>query len=115
MWSLLYRRRDQDAARYTAYLKAEEELEAEFYQNSCYYLDNVCVDFRYQRQGLGRLMIEWGLEEAKKRGLDIMTEAGEMGLGLYMKLGFQQIGTWVLPGVSGDSEALELRVLRYSV
>jgi hypothetical protein len=38
--------------------------------------------------------VEWRLERAKSKRLPAMTEAGPMGLGIYLKLGFQQIGTW---------------------
>jgi len=65
-----------------------------FYAKSCYYLDNLCVDFRYQRMGIGGKLLEWGIEKAKGLSLDVQTEAGPMGVGLYRKMGFEQVGVW---------------------
>jgi len=65
-----------------------------FYAKSCYYLDNLCVDFRYQRLGIGGKLLEWGIETAKGKGLGVQTEAGPMGEGLYRKMGFKQVGVW---------------------
>jgi GNAT superfamily N-acetyltransferase len=55
-------------------------------------LDNLCVDFRYQRLGIGTLLVEWGLRVAREKGLWVGTEASQKGLGLYLKEGFKQVG-----------------------
>src|SRR5450432_4299632 len=78
-----------------------------FYANSCYYLDNLCVDFRYQRLGIGRALLEEGLDSARRVGLPVQTEAGSMGLGLYQKLGFEQIGIWKLKLVKDEDTVME--------
>ncbi|KAK0507544.1 hypothetical protein JMJ35_010067 [Cladonia borealis] len=107
-----YQRRDQDPERYAAYLKAEEELSQRFYATGCYYLDNLCVDFRHQRRGIGTCLVEQGLQHARGKGLAVQTEASPKGLGLYQKLGFKNIGTWRVPLVVGE-EFMELPVLRW--
>lgn len=50
-----------------------------FYQEPCYYLDNLCVDFRYQRLGRGSLLLQWGLEVADEKKLCVGTEASPKG------------------------------------
>ena len=71
-----------------------------FYQDSCYYLDNLCVDFRYQRLGIGSHLLRWGMQVAIERKLPIGTEAGPKGHGLYLKHGFKQIG-WFTVAIQG--------------
>ncbi|OBT39051.1 hypothetical protein VE00_10874 [Pseudogymnoascus sp. WSF 3629] len=52
-------------------------------------LDTCAVDPAFQRRGVARKLVEWGLEEAKRRGgLECTTEASPMGRGLYERLGF---------------------------
>jgi hypothetical protein len=41
-----------------------------------------------------------------------MTEAGPMGLGMYLKLGFQQIGIWKVPTKNGEDDFMEFPVLK---
>lgn len=65
-----------------------------FYQDRCYYLDNLAVDFRYQRRGFGEALMRWGMDQAHEKQLPISTEASTKGLGLYQKLGFERIGWW---------------------
>ncbi|XWX01427.1 hypothetical protein V2A60_009455 [Cordyceps javanica] len=56
-------------------------------------LDICAVDPKYQGYGIGRRLVEWGLEEAKARGdLESVTEASVMGRRVYLKLGFEQEG-----------------------
>ncbi|KAJ3493229.1 hypothetical protein NLG97_g4862 [Lecanicillium saksenae] len=56
-------------------------------------LDICAVDPRFQGHGIGRKLVEWGLEEAKLRGdLELVTEASVMGRRVYQKLGFEQEG-----------------------
>jgi predicted N-acetyltransferase YhbS len=72
----------------------------------------VCVDFRYQRLGIGSLLVEWGLANAKTKGLPAQTEAGPIGLRMYLKLGFESIGTWKVPTKNGEDEFMEFPVLK---
>jgi len=60
-------------------------------------------------------LVEWGIAEAKRKKLPAQTEAGEMGLGLYLKLGFQQIGTWKVPTKNGKQEYMAFPVIRLEV
>ncbi|KAI5464822.1 acetyltransferase [Mariannaea sp. PMI_226] len=53
-------------------------------------LDMCAVDPAYQRRGIAKQLVQWGLDEAVRRGgLEAITEASSMGRGVYQKLGFQ--------------------------
>ncbi|KAF2686781.1 putative GNAT family acetyltransferase [Lentithecium fluviatile CBS 122367] len=56
-------------------------------------LDMCCVHPDFQRRGIAAKLVQWGLDEAKRRGnLECTTEASSMGRGAYVKLGFQPEG-----------------------
>ncbi|KAI4855687.1 hypothetical protein E4T45_02863 [Aureobasidium sp. EXF-8846] len=55
-------------------------------------LDLCVVDPDFQRRGIANQLVEWGLEEAKKRGeLESTTEGSAMGRFVYQKLGFRPV------------------------
>jgi GNAT superfamily N-acetyltransferase len=55
-----------------------------------YALDLCAVDPKYQRRGIAGELVQWGLDEARRRGLEATTEASSMGRGAYEKLGFHR-------------------------
>lgn len=81
-----------------------------YYKDPCYYLDNLAVDFRYQRRGIGGILVKGGLDTARRLNLPACTEAGPMSKGLYAKMGFEKVGDWTveLPG----REDLAMPVMR---
>jgi GNAT superfamily N-acetyltransferase len=98
---------------YAAFLRG---YHARFYAKSCFYLDNLAVDFRYQRLGIGRALLDWGIKHARGIGLPVQTEAGPMGVGLYRKAGFEQVGIWKVKmvGSADGKKEMELPVMRRS-
>lgn len=55
-------------------------------------LDLCVVDPEFQRRGIAVKLVEWGLEEAKRRGgLESTTEGSEMGRFVYSRLGFRGV------------------------
>jgi GNAT superfamily N-acetyltransferase len=57
-------------------------------------LDMCAVDPAYQRKGIARALVQWGLDEAQRRGdLEAVTEASAMGRHVYGQMGFQPVGT----------------------
>ncbi|KAJ5394012.1 uncharacterized protein N7487_011653 [Penicillium crustosum] len=76
-----------DATGGVRYLKRAELLgEKDLFQlKELYVLPN------YQRQGLGGLLVEFGVYEADTLGLPAYTEASPEGLGLYLKHGFKEV------------------------
>ncbi|KAF1966297.1 putative GNAT family acetyltransferase [Bimuria novae-zelandiae CBS 107.79] len=68
--------------------KASADLPAIFVLDMC------AVDPDFQRRGIAQKLVQWGLDEAKRRGgLECTTEASSMGRGAYQKLGFKPEGT----------------------
>lgn len=56
-------------------------------------LDLCAVDPDFQRRGIAAKLVQWGLDEAERRGgLEAMTEASVMGRHVYKKLGFRPVG-----------------------
>lgn len=55
-----------------------------------FYLDpsTVVVDPGYQRKGIGKMLMQWGLDRAEKDGQDVCLSSSTAGLSLYLKLGF---------------------------
>ena len=54
-------------------------------------LSFMCVCPRYQRRGIGRLLMEWGLAKTDVLELESFIKASEFGKGLYTKYGFQTV------------------------
>ncbi|CAM1502336.1 Fc.00g043200.m01.CDS01 [Cosmosporella sp. VM-42] len=56
-------------------------------------LDLCVVEPAFQRRGIAKGLVQWGLDEAKQRGgLEAITEASSMGRHVYLGLGFVQEG-----------------------
>lgn len=71
---------------------AKEKVNAD--PPAIFVLDMCAVDPDFQRRGIAQKLVQWGLDEAKRRGnLECTTEASSMGRGAYQKLGFQPEGT----------------------
>lgn len=52
------------------------------------------VDPKYQRRGIARSLLQWGLERAEKEGLPVHLSATPDGASLYKSLGFRGVGKW---------------------
>jgi len=58
----------------------------------CAYLMNIYTRPRFQRQGVGKAVVSWLVEQAQKAGADkIYLEATEAGKGLYTSCGFDDL------------------------
>ncbi|KAE9378195.1 acyl-CoA N-acyltransferase [Stipitochalara longipes BDJ] len=64
-------------------------------------LNTLVVSPEYQRRGIGKMLIEDGLKEADRLGLQAVLGASKEGLGLYKKLGFKEV------------EVMEIRLWEY--
>lgn len=51
-------------------------------------LDICVIDPKYQRMGVGGLLVEWGVAKADELGFDAIVESSVYGKGLYEKHGF---------------------------
>jgi ribosomal protein S18 acetylase RimI-like enzyme len=63
-------------------------------EGDAYFIENVGVDPRYQGRGLGRLLIEHAVVEARRQGLSALSlytnEAMTENLAMYAHLGFAE-------------------------
>jgi ribosomal protein S18 acetylase RimI-like enzyme len=53
---------------------------------------SLAVDPTQQRRGIGRKLLQHGLDLAAKAGMDVFLLATPAGKGLYESVGFRQIG-----------------------
>ena len=51
----------------------------------------LCVDPRWQRQGVGEKLVRWGTGRADSLGIRCFLEASPFGYGLYRKCGFKDV------------------------
>ncbi|PGH03169.1 hypothetical protein GX51_04204 [Blastomyces parvus] len=74
----------------------------------------------YQRRGIGKLLVQWGIEQGRAESVPVGLEPSLMGRGLYTKLGFRDLGTvefmgeqwvammlWEPPGLSAEESWFE--------
>jgi GNAT superfamily N-acetyltransferase len=56
-------------------------------------LDSLGVHPQHQKKGIGKLLLEWGVQEAAKQGGDCYLVATPAGLPLYRAAGFEDVRT----------------------
>jgi GNAT superfamily N-acetyltransferase len=56
------------------------------------YMALLAVEPGFQRMGIGKRLLEWGLEKADREGLECWIEASPAGKPLYEKLGWREVG-----------------------
>jgi len=61
-------------------------------------LHSLAVDPAHQRKGIGRSLLDWGIETAKKENRDVSVVSSEQGRALYLGAGFEQLGSFELFG-----------------
>ncbi|PWY71036.1 hypothetical protein BO70DRAFT_382215 [Aspergillus heteromorphus CBS 117.55] len=54
-------------------------------------LKELYVRPEFQRQGLGGALVQWGIDEADRLGLQAYTEASPDGYGLYVRFGLEEV------------------------
>lgn len=80
-----------------------------------YYLDILCVDKNFQRQGIGARLLQWAIERAKEGGDRIYLESSPAGEGLYLKHGFREVDVLTVGGPHcGGGQVCRLPCLVYS-
>lgn len=63
-----------------------------------WHLKMLAVDPKWQRNGIGQMLVRWGLEKAQNEGVSAGLEASDAGGPMYLKLGFEEIGKFTAPG-----------------
>ncbi|KAE9364463.1 hypothetical protein N431DRAFT_489024 [Stipitochalara longipes BDJ] len=56
------------------------------------YMAILGVDPKFQRMGVGKKLLEWGLEKADREGIECWIEASPAGKPLYEKFGWREVG-----------------------
>jgi len=69
-------------------------------ENDTWYLQILAVHPKFQRKGIGGVLLDWGLDRARDKGERAYVEASEAGIPLYIKKGFIEVGSLVV----GDGE-----------
>jgi predicted N-acetyltransferase YhbS len=65
-------------------------------------LSLLCVHVDYQRQGVGKSLVRWGLQQSETLGLPVHLEASPEALPLYQSLGFDVVDTVVIKAEDWD-------------
>ena len=69
--------------------------------DGCLVLASIITRAPHRRRGAGRLLVEWGLEQARRDGCPAYVEATEEGQALYEARGMRKVGRCVVPGIGG--------------
>lgn len=77
-------------------LQLEKEAEA-FFPEERWRLSYITVDPDCQGKGIGKRLVQWGLDRSEEEGSDAVLEATKAGQPLYEKLGFEVVGTTSVP------------------
>jgi len=56
------------------------------------FMRGLCMLPEWQGNGVGRRLLEWGLEIADWEGVECWIDASAAGLALYRKLGWKEVG-----------------------
>jgi len=67
-------------------------VQANFVFSLCTVLNFCFTHPKHRRRGVGRLLMEWGIEKADELGLPSYIEATDIGLRLYESCGFKVEG-----------------------
>lgn len=59
-----------------------------------WFMQKLSVDPNWQRKGIGRMLLQWGLERAQEENVPVGLDSTEVGEILYRKVGFEKIGTF---------------------
>ncbi|KAJ5549315.1 acyl-CoA N-acyltransferase [Penicillium frequentans] len=73
-------------------LLREERIRVLCNRKDIWRLTILSVDPRYQRQGIGSMLLGWGCEEADAHERDSFLMASPAGINLYTKFGFKAVG-----------------------
>ena len=70
------------------------EIRAEFMKDKKYVLVGILVVMpEYQRRGIGTRLLDWALKQADENGYPCYIDSSPQGLGLYKKLGWEEVGS----------------------
>lgn len=66
------------------------------------FLSIIATDPTQGRRGAAGMLMQWGINEADRRGLPCFLESSPFGRGLYLKYGFEEVGDFVVNVGGGE-------------
>lgn len=60
----------------------------------CWWIQEIAVAPEFQRQGVGKLLLQWGMERAREENVPVTLSSTPAGKALYEGSGFKPCGTW---------------------
>lgn len=66
----------------------------------------IAVDPAYQGSGVGRMLVQWGIEKAKAEGKGLYLSATPAGKPFYTRLGLEEVGGFEIWGIPQTSFVL---------
>jgi GNAT superfamily N-acetyltransferase len=109
-------RRDADPVRMTKFRSCISAAKGKWfngkYGEKQIMLMNLATHPDYWRRGLGFELCRWGLDKAEAEGLEVTLFSSPMGLPLYTKLGFHEVGMMHCQ-VEGEEESIDLPVMEW--
>ncbi|KAB5580223.1 hypothetical protein GE09DRAFT_1081387 [Coniochaeta sp. 2T2.1] len=102
-----FAREDRSRAFRDASKRAKETLLDAQYTNGYMFLKILLCHPTYRRKGAGTALVKWGTAVAHIHGVETALFSSPMGVPLYHKLGFQEVGRFEVR-VDGDHERLDI-------
>ncbi|KAI8714860.1 N-acetyltransferase domain-containing protein [Fusarium sp. LHS14.1] len=86
------------SANHAKEIMAETRKAERFYPDERWRLAFISVSPNHQRRGIGRKLVQWGLDRSEEEGVAAVLEASDAGKGLYEKMGFVEVGKMPFDG-----------------
>ncbi|KAH7355212.1 hypothetical protein BKA65DRAFT_236062 [Rhexocercosporidium sp. MPI-PUGE-AT-0058] len=80
----------------------------------CYVLEQLATSLSHQRHGIGAQLVKYGLEKADREGMVCYLSGAPMGVPVYRKLGFEEVGRMEIPlkGFGGSGTHIHVAMVR---
>lgn len=75
------------------FLQMQQTRESTMHNKTYWFLKLLAIHPKFQRKGLGTLLVNWGVQRANSQQIDAWLESSPMGKGAYLKAGFKVLGT----------------------
>lgn len=82
-------------------------------KSPCWILTHLVTLPEQRGRGVGKMLVQWGMECAVKSGLKAYLEAGVMGMDLYARWGFGTVGEAILVKASNGQVLFQMAKMVY--